>query len=63
MPHIKLMSTGGVSLTNAGNWLKAVAVEIGSALLYEKAINEENYFKLIENAKTIMNSINSANKN
>jgi 2-dehydro-3-deoxyphosphogluconate aldolase / (4S)-4-hydroxy-2-oxoglutarate aldolase len=65
MPHLKLMPTGGVSLTNAGDWLKAgaCAVGIGSALLDDKAIKEENYFKLTENAKAIMNSINSVNKN
>ena len=63
MPHLKLMPTGGVSLTNAGEWLKAgaCAVGIGSALLDDKAIKEENYFKLTENAKVIMNSINSVN--
>jgi 2-dehydro-3-deoxyphosphogluconate aldolase/(4S)-4-hydroxy-2-oxoglutarate aldolase len=65
MPHLKLMPTGGVSLTNAGDWLKAgaCAVGIGSALLDDKAIKEENYLKLTENAKTIMNNINSVNKN
>jgi 2-dehydro-3-deoxyphosphogluconate aldolase/(4S)-4-hydroxy-2-oxoglutarate aldolase len=65
IPQLKLMPTGGVSLTNAGDWLKAgaCAVGIGSALLDDKAIKEENYFKLTENAKTIMSSINSVNKN
>ena len=65
MPHLKLMPTGGVSLTNAGDWLKAgaCAVGIGSALLDDKVIKEENYLKLTENAKSIMNSINSVNKN
>ena len=65
MPNLKLMPTGGVSLTNAGDWLKAgaCAVGIGYALLDDKAIKEENYLKLTENAKTIMNSINSVNKN
>jgi 2-dehydro-3-deoxyphosphogluconate aldolase/(4S)-4-hydroxy-2-oxoglutarate aldolase len=65
MPHLKLMPTGGVSLTNAGDWLKvgACAVGIGSALLDAKAIKEENYLKLTENANIIMKSINSVNKN
>ncbi|RPI61335.1 MAG: bifunctional 4-hydroxy-2-oxoglutarate aldolase/2-dehydro-3-deoxy-phosphogluconate aldolase [Ignavibacteriales bacterium] len=65
MPHLKLMPTGGVSLTNAGDWLKvgACAVGIGSALLDDKAIKEENYLKLTENANIIMKSINSVNKN
>lgn len=59
MPHLKLMPTGGVSLTNAVDWLKAgaCAVGIGSALLDSRAIQEGNYSKLTENAKTIMKSI------
>jgi 2-dehydro-3-deoxyphosphogluconate aldolase / (4S)-4-hydroxy-2-oxoglutarate aldolase len=59
MPHLKLMPTGGVSLSNAGEWLKAgaCAVGIGSALLDKKAIQENNYLKLTENAKLIMKSI------
>jgi 2-dehydro-3-deoxyphosphogluconate aldolase/(4S)-4-hydroxy-2-oxoglutarate aldolase len=59
MPHLKLMPTGGVSLTNAGEWLKAgaCAVGIGSALLDKKAIQENNFSKLTENARVIMKSI------
>ena len=62
MPHLKLMPTGGVSLTNAGNWLKAgaCAVGIGSALLDKEAIKSENYSKLTDNARLIMKSINEA---
>ncbi len=59
MPDLKIMPTGGVSLTNAGEWLKAgaCAVGIGSALIDNKAISEGNYSVLTENAKTIMNSV------
>lgn len=62
MPHLKLMPTGGVSLTNAGDWIKAgaVAVGIGSALLDKEAIDSGNYSKLTENAKLITQSINNA---
>jgi 2-dehydro-3-deoxyphosphogluconate aldolase/(4S)-4-hydroxy-2-oxoglutarate aldolase len=62
MPHLKLMPTGGVSLINAGNWLKAgaCAVGIGSALLDKEAIKSENYSKLTDNARLIMKSINEA---
>jgi 2-dehydro-3-deoxyphosphogluconate aldolase / (4S)-4-hydroxy-2-oxoglutarate aldolase len=62
MPHLKLMPTGGVSLTNAGNWLKAgaCAVGIGSALLDKEAIKSEKYSKLTDNARLIMKSINEA---
>ena len=59
LPHLKLMPTGGVNLTNACDWLKAgaCAVGIGSALLDKKAIAEENYSVLTQNAKTIIENI------
>jgi len=62
MPHLKMMPTGGVSLTNAGEWIKAgaCAVGIGSALLDKEAIKNENYSKLTDNAKTIMKSVADA---
>lgn len=61
LPHLKLMPTGGVSLTNAGDWIKtgACAVGIGSALLDKKAIEEADYNKLTQNAISFVNSINS----
>ena len=61
MPHVNLMPTGGVSLTNAGDWLKAgaCAVGVGSALLDKKAIAEEKYSVLTENAKILKRSIES----
>ena len=59
MPHLKLMPTGVVSLTNAGEWLKAgaCAVGVGSALLDKKAIDSGNYKVLTDNAKVLMESI------
>ena len=64
MPHLKIMPTGGVTLTNAGDWIKsgACAVGIGSALLDKKAIKENNFTKLTENAKIIMNSVIKASE-
>ncbi len=61
MPHLKLMPTGGVSLTNAGDWIKAgaCAVGVGSALLDKKAIAEGNFNKLTENARILVQSIKS----
>jgi len=61
MPHLKVMPTGGVSLTNAGEWLKAgaCAVGVGSALIDKEAIRVDNYSKLSDNAKQIMESIKS----
>jgi 2-dehydro-3-deoxyphosphogluconate aldolase/(4S)-4-hydroxy-2-oxoglutarate aldolase len=62
MPHLKLMPTGGVTLTNAGDWLRAgaCAVGVGTALLDKSAIASENYQILTENAKVLMNSISKA---
>ncbi len=64
MPHVNLMPTGGVSLTNAGDWLKAgaCAVGVGSALLDKKAIAEGRYDMLTENAKIIVGSILAGRK-
>jgi len=62
MPQLRLMPTGGVTLTNAGDWLRAgaCAVGVGSALLDQKAIAEGRWEKLTENARTLMASIRQA---
>ncbi|HUI30500.1 MAG TPA: bifunctional 4-hydroxy-2-oxoglutarate aldolase/2-dehydro-3-deoxy-phosphogluconate aldolase [Candidatus Acidoferrales bacterium] len=62
MPHLRLMPTGGVTLTNAGDWLKAgaCAVGVGTALLDKNAIASENYQVLTDNAKVLMESISNA---
>src|SRR5205807_362600 len=45
LPQVKLMPTGGVTLDNAGDWIRAgaVAVGIGSALVDTKAIEEDRF--------------------
>ena len=64
MPHLKLMPTGGVTLTNVGDWIKAgaCAVGIGTALLDKNAIAQENYKLLTNNAKLIMANIEAAKR-
>ncbi|QOJ28828.1 MAG: bifunctional 4-hydroxy-2-oxoglutarate aldolase/2-dehydro-3-deoxy-phosphogluconate aldolase [Ignavibacteriales bacterium] len=59
MPHLKLMPTGGVTLTNPGEWIKAgaSAVGLGSALLDAKAIDLNNFEQITSNARTVMNSL------
>ena len=59
MPQLQLMPTGGVTLTNPGEWLAAgaCAVGVGSALLDKKAIAEGDFAKLTENARTLRQSI------
>ena len=59
MPHLKLMPTGGVSLTNAGDWVRAgaVAVGVGSALLDKQAIASGDYATLTRHARTLRASV------
>jgi 2-dehydro-3-deoxyphosphogluconate aldolase / (4S)-4-hydroxy-2-oxoglutarate aldolase len=59
MSHLRLMPTGGVTLTNGGDWLKAgaCAVGVGTALLDKKAIEAGDFKKLTENAKILCDSI------
>ncbi|QXD14104.1 bifunctional 4-hydroxy-2-oxoglutarate aldolase/2-dehydro-3-deoxy-phosphogluconate aldolase [Rhodocaloribacter litoris] len=62
MPHLKLMPTGGVTLENAGDWIRAgaVAVGVGSALLDKAAIAAGDYAVLIENARKLRRSVEAA---
>jgi len=62
LPHVKLMPTGGVSLDNAGDWIRAgaVAVGVGTALLDGNAIATENYATLRANAERIVANVRSA---
>jgi 2-dehydro-3-deoxyphosphogluconate aldolase/(4S)-4-hydroxy-2-oxoglutarate aldolase len=62
LPQVRLMPTGGVSLDNAGDWIRAgaVAVGVGSALLDGKAIDEGRYDVLTNNARRIVASVAAA---
>jgi 2-dehydro-3-deoxyphosphogluconate aldolase/(4S)-4-hydroxy-2-oxoglutarate aldolase len=62
MPHVKLMPTGGVTLDNAGDWLRAgaVAVGVGTALLDARAIAAADYGVLRANAERIVASVGAA---
>ena len=45
LPDVKLMPTGGVTIDNAGDWIKAgaVAVGVGSALVDAEGVASGNY--------------------
>ena len=62
LPHVKLMPTGGVTLDNAGDWIRAgaVAVGVGSALLDGAAIAAGNYGVLEANARRIVTNVQAA---
>ncbi len=62
MPHLRIMPTGGVSLTNAGDWIRAgaCAVGVGSALLDKRAIADGDFATLTENARTLRRSVEAS---
>ena len=62
LPQVKLMPTGGVSLDNAHDWIRAgaVAVGIGSALLDAKAIEEGRFDAITANARRVVANVASA---
>ena len=65
LPQVKLMPTGGVTLDNAGDWIRAgaVAVGVGTALLDAKAIAAGDYDVLRANAERIVASVRAARGN
>lgn len=62
LPQIKLMPTGGVTLTNAGDWIKAgaCAVGVGSNLVDARALEANDFAQIAENARTVVASVRSA---
>lgn len=61
-PHIKLIPSGGVTLENAADFIKAgaVAVGLGSALVDPKAIESGDWSSITTRAKSLADSIASA---
>jgi len=64
LPQIKLMPTGGVTLDNAGDWIRAgaVAVGVGSALLDAKAIADGRFEVITDNARRVVASVAAARR-
>jgi 2-dehydro-3-deoxyphosphogluconate aldolase/(4S)-4-hydroxy-2-oxoglutarate aldolase len=62
LPQVKMMPTGGVTLDNAGDWIRAgaVAVGVGTALLDAKAIAAGDYRTLRANAERIVANVRAA---
>jgi len=62
LPQVKLMPTGGVSIDNVGDWLKAgaVAVGVGSALLDAKALAAKQFEPIEANARRMVANVEAA---
>lgn len=62
LPMLKVMPTGGVTLDNAGDWIRAgaVAVGVGSALLDAGAIESGRLDVITANARRIVANVAAA---
>jgi 2-dehydro-3-deoxyphosphogluconate aldolase/(4S)-4-hydroxy-2-oxoglutarate aldolase len=62
LPQVKLMPTGGVSVDNAGDWIRAgaVAVGVGSALIDPKAVADGDFVSITSRASRLMSNVRSA---
>lgn len=61
LSHIKMLAVGGVNLQNTADFIKAGAsgVGIGSALVNQKYLDSEDYQKITEIAKGLVESVNA----
>ena len=59
LPQLKLMPTGGVSLDNAAEWLRAgaVAVGVGSALVDAASVEAGNFAALSRRAQWLVSGV------
>ena len=64
LPHVKLMPTGGVTLENAGEWIRAgaVAVGLGSALMDASAIADGRFEVITANARRVVENVAAARR-
>jgi 2-dehydro-3-deoxyphosphogluconate aldolase/(4S)-4-hydroxy-2-oxoglutarate aldolase len=62
LPQVKLCPTGGVSIDNAGDWIRAgaVAVGVGSALVDAQAVAAGNFAQIRDNASRIVRNVSAA---
>jgi len=62
LPQVKVMPTGGVSLENAGEWIKAgaVAIGVGGALVDPRLVAAGQYAAITERARRFIERVKTA---
>lgn len=62
LPNVKLMPTGGVSLDNAGDWIRAgaVAIGVGTALVDAKLVAAGDFASITERAGRFVDAVRAA---
>ncbi len=61
-PNLRLMPTGGVSLANAGEWIRAgaVAIGVGTALVDAEAVAARHFEEITERARQFVEAVAAA---
>lgn len=61
-PNLRLMPTGGVSLANAGDWIRAgaVAIGVGTALVDAEAVAARRFGEITERARRFVAAVAAA---
>lgn len=64
LPGLRLMPTGGVTLENAGDWIRAgaVAVGVGSALVDQRDIASGRLDRIAERARLFVSAVSQARR-
>lgn len=62
LPQAQMMPSGGVSVENAADWIKAGAVALGAGGSLTGAAKDGNYAAITETAKLFLKRINEARK-
>lgn len=62
LPSLRLMPTGGVTLENAGDWIRAgaVAVGVGTALVDQRDIASGRFDRIVERARQFVSAVRHA---
>jgi len=62
LPRLKLMPTGGVTLDNAGDWIRAgaVAIGVGTALVDVKLVAAGDFAAITERARRFVDAVRAA---
>lgn len=61
-PNLRLMPTGGVSLANAGEWIRAgaVAIGVGTALVDTEAVTARRFGEITDKARQFVAAVAAA---
>ena len=62
LPQVKLMPTGGVTLENAGDWIRAgaVAIGVGTALVDQRAVADGRFDLITSHARHFIAAVRDA---